>query len=73
MAGLGTIIEGKNAVLSVLDSGRATKVSYIQQENKSENFDAILNLAKKNKVEIAVVNSKEQWPYHPRHSIINDA
>lgn len=70
MAGLGTIIEGKNAVLSVLESGRATKVSYIQQENKSENFETILNLAKKNKVEVTVVGSKEEWPYHPRHSIV---
>ena len=71
MAGLGTIIEGKNAVLSVLESGRATKVSYIQQENKSENFETILNLAKKNKVEVTVVRSKEEWPYHPRHSIVS--
>ena len=70
MAGLGTIIEGKNAVLSVLESGRATKISYIQQENKSENFDTILNLAKKNKVEVTVVGSKEEWPYHARHSIV---
>ena len=70
MAGLGTIIEGKNAVLSVLESGRATKISYIQQENKSENFDTILNLAKKNKVDVTVVGSKEEWPYHPRHSIV---
>ena len=70
MAGLGIIIEGKNAVLSVLESGRATKISYIQQENKSENFDTILNLAKKNKVDVTVVGSKEEWPYHPRHSIV---
>ena len=70
MAGLGTIIEGKNAVLSVLESGRASKISYIQQENKSENFDTILNLAKKNKVDVTVVGSKEEWPYHPSHSIV---
>jgi 23S rRNA (guanosine2251-2'-O)-methyltransferase len=70
MAGLGIIIEGKNAVLSVLESGRATKISYLNQENKKENFESILNLAKKNKVEIATISSKEEWPYHPRHSIV---
>ena len=47
MVGLGTIIEGKNAVLSVLESGRATKISYLHQETKSENFETILNLAKR--------------------------
>ena len=47
MAGLGTIIEGKNAVLSVLESERAIKISYLHQETKSENFETILNLAKK--------------------------
>ena len=52
MAGLGTIIEGKNAVLSVLESGRAIKISYLHQETKSENFETILKLAKINKVEI---------------------
>lgn len=70
MAGLGTIIEGKNAVLSVLESGRANKISYLNQENKTENFEKILSLAKKNKVQIAIINSKEEWPYHPRHSIV---
>ena len=70
MAGLGTIIEGKNAVLSVLESERAIKISYLHQETKSENFETILNLAKKNKVEISAIRSKEEWPYHPRHSIV---
>jgi tRNA G18 (ribose-2'-O)-methylase SpoU len=70
MAGLGTIIEGKNAVLSVLESGRAIKISYLHQETKSENFETILNLAKRNKVEISAIKSKEAWPYHPRHSIV---
>ena len=70
MAGLGTIIEGKNAVLSVLESGRAMKISYLQQETKSENFETILNLAKINTVEISAIKSKEEWPYHPRHSIV---
>mgnify|MGYP000439178906 CR=1 FL=1 len=62
MAGLGTIIEGKNAVLSVLESGRAIKISYLHQETKSENFETILNLAKRNKVEISAIKSKEACP-----------
>lgn len=70
MAGLGTIIEGKNAVLSVIESGRATKISYLHQETLPENLENILLLAKKNKIELKPYSSKDQWPYHSRHSIV---
>ena len=55
MAGLGTIIEGKNAVLSVIESGRATKISYLHQETLPENLENILLLAKKNKIELKTI------------------
>ncbi len=70
MAGLGTIVEGKNAVLSVIESGRATKISYIQAENVTGDLENILNLSIKNKIELNPYKSKEEWPYHPRHSIV---
>src|SRR5210317_755103 len=70
MAGLGTIIEGKNAVLSVIESGRATKISYLYQETLPENLENILLLAKKNIIELKPYSSKDQWPYHSRHSIV---
>ena len=48
MVGLGTIIEGKNAVLSVIESGRATSIGYLDNERLSEEIQNILNLAVQN-------------------------
>ena len=50
MVGLGTIIEGKNAVLSVIESGRATSIGYLDNERLSEEIQNILNLAVQNKI-----------------------
>ena len=70
MVGLGTIIEGKNAVLSVIESGRATSIGYLDNERLSEEIQNILNLAVQNKIELKAYSSKEEWPYHSRHSIV---
>ena len=70
MVGLGTIIEGKNAVLSVIQSGRATSIGYLDNGQLSEDIENIINLAITNKIELKGYPSKEEWPYHPRHSIV---
>ena len=55
MVGLGTIIEGKNAVLSVIESGRATSIGYLDNERLSEDIQNILNLAVQNKIELNTI------------------
>ena len=66
MVGLGTIIEGKNAVLSVIESGRATSIGYLDNERSSADIQNILSLAVQNKIELKAYSSKEEWPYHSR-------
>ena len=71
MDGVGKIVEGINALEAALNSNRVRKVIVLDtKHNKSNKFNFIIEVIKKQNIEIEIVKDNKLWEFHSRHNIV---
>jgi len=69
--GVGKIVEGINALEAALNSNRVRKVIVLDtKHNKSNKFNFLIEVIKKQNIEIEIVKDNKLWEFHSRHNIV---
>ena len=69
--GVGKIVEGVNALEAALNSNRVRKVIVLDtKHNKSNKFNFLIEVIKKQNIEIEIVKDNKLWEFHSRHNIV---
>ncbi len=69
--GIGKIVEGVNALEAALNSNRVKKVIVLDTKlNKSNKLNDLIEVIKKQNIQIETIKNIKLWEFHTRHNIV---
>jgi 23S rRNA (guanosine2251-2'-O)-methyltransferase len=69
--GVGQLVEGVNALEAALRANRVIKVYFLESsKNTSSKYKNLLEIIRKNNIEVEVIKNLNKWNFHSRHNIV---
>ena len=69
--GVGQLVEGVNALEAALRANRVIKVYLLESpKNTSSKYKNLLEIIRKNNIEVEVIKNLNKWNFHSRHNIV---
>ena len=69
--GVGQLVEGVNALEAALRANRVIKVYLLESpKNTSSKYKNLLEIIRKNNIEVEVIKNLTKWNFHSRHNIV---